>query len=77
MSTARLAAKVAGKRERIQNPQDFLAHLAVQDAATTTLRSYTSVFATFRPWFAASYGQEPTPGGPRISVAVIKCKVNL
>jgi len=26
MSTARLAAKVAGKRERIQNPQDFLAH---------------------------------------------------
>ncbi len=68
MSTARLAAKVAGKRERIQNPQDFLAHLAVQDAATTTLRSYTSVFATFRPWFAASYGQEPTPGAVTESV---------
>jgi len=68
MSTARLAAKVAGKRERIQNPQDFLAHLAGQDAATTTLRSYTSVFATFRPWFAASYGQEPTPGAVTESV---------
>jgi len=68
MSTARLAAKVAGKRERIQSPQDFLAHLAVQGAATTTLRSYTSVFATFRPWFAASYGQEPTPGAVTESV---------
>jgi len=62
MSTARLAAKVAGKRERIQSPQDFLAHLAAQDAAATTLRSYASVFSSFRPWFEARYSQAPTPG---------------
>ncbi len=68
MSTARLAAKVAGKRERIRSPQDFLAHLAAQDAAATTLRSYASVFASFRPWFAASYDQEPTPGAVTESV---------
>jgi hypothetical protein len=33
MSSARLAAKVAGKHERIQSPQEFLAQLAAQDAA--------------------------------------------
>jgi hypothetical protein len=41
MSSARLAAKVAGKHERIQNPQEFLARLAAHDAAATTIRSYT------------------------------------
>jgi len=62
MSTARLAAKIAGKRERIQSPEQFLATLAAQDAAATTVRSYTSVFSSFRPWFTAQYGHQPTPG---------------
>jgi site-specific recombinase XerD len=68
MSSARLAAKVAGKHERIQSPQEFLVRLAGQDAAATTLRSYASVFATFQPWFAAHYGHEPTPGAVTESV---------
>ncbi len=68
MSTARLAAKAAGKRERIQNPADFLAVLAAQDAAASTLRSYRSVFASFRPWFETHYRQEPTPGAVTESV---------
>lgn len=68
MSTARLAAKVAGKRERIHSPEQFLTQLAAQDAAVTTLRSYTSVFSTFCPWFVAQYVQEPTPGAVTESV---------
>ncbi len=61
MSTARLAAKAAGKRERIQDPAAFLTALAAQDAAATTLRTYRSVFATFTPWFAARYRVAPAP----------------
>lgn len=62
MSSARLAAKAASKRQRIQRPDDFLAALAEQDASVTTIRTYRSVFATFSPWFQQCFGQEPTPG---------------
>jgi len=62
MSSARLAAKAAAKRQRIQQPDDFLAALAEQDASVTTIRTYRSVFATFSPWFQQRFGQEPTPG---------------
>ena len=68
MSSARLAARVAGKHERIQSPQEFLVHLAAQDAAATTLRSYASVFASFNPWFTTHYEQDPTPGAVTESV---------
>lgn len=62
MSSRRLAAKTAAKRQRIEQPADFLASLAAQDASVTTMRTYRSVFATFSPWFTRRFGQEPTPG---------------
>ncbi len=62
MSSTRLAAKTASKRQRIQRSDDFLAALAEQDASATTIRTYRSVFATFSPWFAQRFGDEPTPG---------------
>ena len=54
MSGVHVAAKAARKRERISDPADFLALLTAAGAAATTLRSYTSVFSTFRPWFTAA-----------------------
>lgn len=68
MSGLHVAAKAARKRERISDPADFLALLTAEGAAATTLRSYTSVFATFRPWFEARYAQDPTPGAVTESV---------
>jgi len=62
MSTTRLAAKTASKRQRIQSPDDFLAALAAQDASTTTIRTYRSVFSTFSPWFEQRFGEAPVPG---------------
>lgn len=68
MSGVHVAAKVARKRKRISNPVDFLTVLAEEGAAATTLRSYRSVVASFRPWFERRYEQEPAPGAVTESV---------
>jgi len=68
MSGAHVAVKAIRKRERITDPAAFLAVLAEEGAAATTLRTYRSVFATFRPWFEARYDGDPTPGAVTESV---------